>query len=220
MDYERTEEEQIAALKTWWSDNGNALLIGIALALGVIFGWQAWQKQQLNTMNEASALYQQILDAASVQAPEAKEKNAATIKLIGEKLKTEYESTEYAKFAAFFLAKVAVEKKDLEQAEQELRWVLSHDPDEPTRAISDARLARVLVGQGRLEEGLVIVSKEVDKSFKPLYLEIQGDISLSKGDRDGARSSYEMAKNILAEGDRNRVLLEMKLSDLADIEGV
>lgn len=102
MDYERTEEEQIAALKRWWSENGNSLIIGIALALAAIFGWQAWQQQVLNTKYEASSLYQQILDAASVQSIEAKEKNLATVRLLGEKLKSDYSSSEYAKFAALF----------------------------------------------------------------------------------------------------------------------
>ena len=220
MDYERTEEEQIAALKRWWSDNGNALIIGIALALTAIFGWQAWQQKVMDTKLEASSLYQQILDAASVQTTEAKEKNAATIRLLGEKLKAEYESTEYAKFAALFMAKAAVDLNELEIAEKELRWVLTHSPDAPTMAVVNGRLARVLIGQSKLDEALTLVSGDVSNAFKPMYLEIKGDIALAKGDRAAARDSYEKAKSLLSGEERNRILLEMKLSDVADIEGV
>lgn len=220
MDYERTEEEQVAALKRWWSENGNSLVIGIALALAAIFGWQAWQQQILNTKYEASSLYQQILDAASVQTIEAKEKNLATVRLLGEKLKSDYASTEYAKFAALFLAKAAIEAKELSVAEQELRWVLSQNPDEPTRAIVNARLARLLLAQDKIDEASTIVSQPVDKPFMPMYLEIKGDIALAKGDRVAARSAYEEAKSQLKNDDRERILLEMKLSDVADIEGV
>ncbi|MCP5206832.1 MAG: tetratricopeptide repeat protein [Hahellaceae bacterium] len=220
MDYERTEEEQIAALKRWWSENGNSLIIGIALALAAIFGWQAWQQQVLNTKYEASSLYQQILDAASVQSIEAKEKNLATVRLLGEKLKSDYSSSEYAKFAALFLAKAAIDAKDLTLAEGELRWVLSQNPDAPTRAIVNARLARLLLAQDKVDEAAAIVSKPVDKPFLPMFLEIRGDIALAKGDRVAARSAYEEAKSLLKSDDRERILLEMKLSDVADIEGV
>jgi len=34
----RTEEEQVAALKQWWNDNGNSLIIGVGLALALVFG--------------------------------------------------------------------------------------------------------------------------------------------------------------------------------------
>ena len=39
----RTEEEQIEAIKQWWKKNGSSLLIGVGLALAIVFGWQAWQ---------------------------------------------------------------------------------------------------------------------------------------------------------------------------------
>ena len=42
----RTEEEQIEAIKRWWKKNGSSLLLGIALALAIVFGWQAWQNHQ------------------------------------------------------------------------------------------------------------------------------------------------------------------------------
>ena len=41
-DYE-TEEEQIEALKDWWRENGNSLLIGVAVALVAVFGFRGWQ---------------------------------------------------------------------------------------------------------------------------------------------------------------------------------
>ncbi|MEX2327847.1 MAG: tetratricopeptide repeat protein, partial [Pseudomonadales bacterium] len=37
-----TDEEQIEAIKKWWDENGKSILIGIVLALGGVFGYQAW----------------------------------------------------------------------------------------------------------------------------------------------------------------------------------
>lgn len=220
MDYERTEEEQVAALKRWWSENGSTLIIGVSIALAVVFGYQAWQKNIQNQKYEGSGLYQQILEAASNQAAENDDKNISTIKLLGSKLKAEHEGTEYANFAALYLAKMAVEEGDLEQAEKELLWVLALDPEVETKSIANARLARVVAGQGRVDEALSIVNGNVTDTFKPMYLEIKGDIELGRGNRDVARQAYQQAKDLLAESDRNRILLEMKLSDLVDVEGV
>ncbi len=39
----RTEEEQVEALKDWWKENGRSLLLGVALALAIVFGWKGWE---------------------------------------------------------------------------------------------------------------------------------------------------------------------------------
>jgi len=42
----RTEEEQIAAIKAWWTSNGTQLLAGVlVIALGY-FGYQGWQNNK------------------------------------------------------------------------------------------------------------------------------------------------------------------------------
>ncbi len=51
-----TEEEQIAQMKDWWQRNGKPLLTGGALALALVFGWQAWQQYQTNQAQGAGAL--------------------------------------------------------------------------------------------------------------------------------------------------------------------
>jgi predicted negative regulator of RcsB-dependent stress response len=35
----KTEEEQIAAIKNWWKENGNSLLMAVVAAIAIIFGW-------------------------------------------------------------------------------------------------------------------------------------------------------------------------------------
>lgn len=48
----RTEEEQVAALKQWWKDNGNSLIIGVGLALAVVFGWKIEGKETQTRQKE------------------------------------------------------------------------------------------------------------------------------------------------------------------------
>ena len=59
----RTEEEQVQALKNWWNENGKSLLLWIAVALAAVFGWKGWQQQQAVEAENASVLYQNLLDA-------------------------------------------------------------------------------------------------------------------------------------------------------------
>ena len=51
-----TEEEQLAQIKEWWQQNGKPLLFGGALALVLVFGWQFWQKHQLNQAQNSSTV--------------------------------------------------------------------------------------------------------------------------------------------------------------------
>jgi predicted negative regulator of RcsB-dependent stress response len=69
----RTEEEQLEALKRWWQENGRGIVLGVVLALGLGFGWQAWQTNQQTAAENASILYQQLLQALASPDPNAED---------------------------------------------------------------------------------------------------------------------------------------------------
>ena len=50
----RTEEAELAVIREWWQRNGKPLLVGGALALVGVFGWQTWQNHQTNQAHAAS----------------------------------------------------------------------------------------------------------------------------------------------------------------------
>ena len=57
MDVYRTEEEQIEAIKKWWQTNGNNILIGIGLAIAVVFGYQFWKDSEQAAGESAFLVY-------------------------------------------------------------------------------------------------------------------------------------------------------------------
>ena len=57
---DRTEEEQVEALKKWWDDNGTQLLVGIVVVLAGVFGYRTWES---NTQLAAEAAVQAGLHA-------------------------------------------------------------------------------------------------------------------------------------------------------------
>ncbi|MEX1237520.1 MAG: tetratricopeptide repeat protein, partial [Pseudomonadales bacterium] len=84
-----TDEEQIEAIKKWWDENGKSILIGIVLALGGVFGYQAWDNHVRETGEAASALYEDMLAAMAMDDPfgTLDEERLATARFIAGQLK-------------------------------------------------------------------------------------------------------------------------------------
>ncbi|MCP4598920.1 tetratricopeptide repeat protein [Neptuniibacter sp.] len=213
----RTEEEQVQALKNWWNENGKSLLLGVAVALAGIFGWKGWQQQQAVQSENASILYQNMLDAVvGAIGPQQDEAQLVTAKHLAEELKTDYDSSSYAKYAAMIMARVAVDNNELDKAVTELDWVLANQPTESMFALASLRKARVLAAQGEVDKALSIVSGAPVAGYKASISELKGDLYLAKGDKAQARSAYSAA--LEASEVNSRPVLKMKLDDLA-VEG-
>ncbi|MFK8041180.1 YfgM family protein [Congregibacter sp.] len=196
MESYRSEEEQVEALKRWWKENGRSTMIGVVLALGLGFGWQAWQKNQDVAAQNASNLYQQMLQALS-----AEEGQTSTIgRQIATELKDSHRGTVYAQFAALHLARLAVNDGQPALAEQELRWVLAMaDAQDDVHQVAQLRLARVLASQDKQDEALTIL-QGATTNFVASYALARGDILLSQGRESDALAAYESAAAALEEG--------------------
>ncbi|MEP5766453.1 MAG: tetratricopeptide repeat protein [Halieaceae bacterium] len=215
MEAYRTEEEQVEALRKWWDENGRSTLLAIALALGVGFGWQGWQQHSANVAAEASARYDEMLDAVRETRSEAQ---VSTTRHLAEGIKNDYPGTTYAQFAALHLARLAMIENDTETAEQELRWVLTSNPDTELRLLTELRLARVEAARGNPEQGLEIISAAEPGAFEPAFLEAKGDMYLQLGQREEAIIAYEQALGLAAaSGVGASEALQLKLRALTPI---
>ncbi|WOJ93757.1 tetratricopeptide repeat protein [Congregibacter variabilis] len=189
MESYRSEEEQVEALKRWWKENGRSTMLGIALALGLGFGWQAWQKNQELAAQNASNLYQQMLQALS-----AEEDQTTTIgRQIAQELKDNHRGTVYAQFAALHLARLAVNDGQPQAAEQELRWALAMaDGNADIQQVAQLRLARILASLDKHDEALGLL-EGANSDFAASYAIARGDILLSQGMEAEAFAAYESA---------------------------
>ncbi len=217
-----TEEEQIETFKRWWADNGNTLLITIGLVVAGYFGWQAWQNSQRAAAEAASAIYADMFSAIQQSTGESlSDEKRATIEHLAGQLKDEYSSSSYAQNAALLLAKLAVEKGDLDSAVKELQWVKNAGPDDSVELIVDLRLARVLLAQGKPDAALKLIQHEADEAFMPLFAELRGDIFVQQGALDKARAAYAMALTKLgANATVQRNIIQLKLNDIKVAEPV
>ena len=83
------DQEEVEKLKEWWKNYGGALLIGVLLGLGLLFGNKYWTRYQEQQRIAASVLYTQMLE----QAQQSKNDVA---RASGEKLMKNYTRTPYA----------------------------------------------------------------------------------------------------------------------------
>ncbi len=218
MESYRTDEEQVEALKSWWAENGKSIALGVVVAIAAVFGWQGWQKQQETRVAEASATYQNLLEADS--AAESDRTKVTTARHLAETLKSDFPGTTYGIFGAMYKAKYAAQDNKWDEAETELRWVMDQKPDEPMLLQAKVRLAHVLLAQKRYEDAQQVLAGSELGSYAALIAETRGDILLAQGDKSGALAAYEQAKSELASLDNAspNPLLDMKINDLQQVQ--
>ena len=216
-----TDEEQIDAIKIWWSENGNSLIIGVVVALAGVFGYRAWENSVIEAAEAASSLYESMARAVvGQQISELPDEILASTRALGNQLKIDFADSAYAHFGALQMARIAVETGDLELAETELRWTLDNDVSESLEPIVRMRLAQVVAAQGRLEQALLLLpaDQEVNKHASSWY-EVRGDIYYQLKNIDAAREAYQTAVDAVPES-ISRPIPQAKLDDLTYVVGV
>lgn len=206
----KTEEEQIEAFKAWWKKNGIKLIAAIAVIAGGYFGFQGWQTSQANHISSASALYQDLVQAA---ADLSDEDNQKTVVYNANQLTEEYGDTGYAVFGQLFLARVDAEKGNYDEAIAALDIAIEKTDDAAFIAIANFRVARLMLQKEDYQGAMARVEKVSEEEFIAQQQELVGDILLAQGKRDDARIAYEKANEALGAG-VNHPLLDIKLKDL------
>lgn len=211
MEIYETEEEQVAALKGWWKENGQATLIGLGLGIAVILGWNYWQDYRREQAEQAAGLYAQLLKAQAANQTESVAK-------LSEQMETRFGSSDYTLFSQLALAKIKVEQGDMASARQILEKV-SATSNKELANIAKVRLVRLLMANKEYEQGLKLIN-DIDPaksaSFSGQYDELVGDLYVALDRVDQARTSYQ---NALRNGHQSP-LLQLKIDDLTPPEKV
>ncbi|WP_105903371.1 YfgM family protein [Vibrio gangliei] len=201
--YDADEEQQVEAIKDWWRDNGKAVVIGIVMGIGGIFGWHTYQDSVASAQEEASHGYTEVISNLEAKGIDAASSAQAFI--------DSNDKTSYAVLTALQLAQVQIDANKLDDALAQLKWAQSHSSDETLTPMFAYRTARVLAEKAQYDEAIKAISDVKSDAWKARNQELIGDIYLLKGDKDAAKSAYTQAQQ---DGSNSQVL-QLKLDDLA-----
>ena len=195
-----------------WQSNGKPLLAGGALALVIVFGWQAWQKNQVTQAQTASAIYQQLMEAALVPSEQV---DAQKVAQLLTQLKAVNNDNAYAQYGRLLAVKVAVDNNQLDDAALALQEILDKPANDTLEELARQRLARVLLAQEQAEKALAILEGKALPAFQATRDELRGDTLVILKRPAEAKAAYLQAKQALA-ADAAAGSLLMKLDDLSE----
>lgn len=186
MAYDLEEQEQIAALKGWWKDNGTAVLAVVAVAILSFAGWQGWRSWQADQAQQAGALYESLLKA--LQADDAK-----SVRDAGGSLVEKFPRTLYASMGALASARFYFERGDLKSARAQLQWAVDRSSSEEMRDIARLRLAGVMLDEKAYGEALAQLEAKHSPAMAAQYAALKGDVLVAQGKAEEARAAYRLA---------------------------
>jgi predicted negative regulator of RcsB-dependent stress response len=202
-----SEQEELEALQKWWKENGRAVVVGLVLGLGGVFGWTTWQARVEATAEQVSIVYQSMADMAA-----ADDHQEALLR--ADQIIQDHPDSEYAALAGLMGAKSAASMGRADEARRLLDWVIGNASREEIRDIARIRSARLLLDGGKGDAGLQLLATINTPAFAATVEEIRGDILVDSGAKDDAAKAYELAlaSDSITSGTRERV--QMKLDDI------
>jgi len=200
--------EQGEIVKKWLSENGSAIVMGLVIAFGGLFGFKQWQSWQENNRQQASAEFEvlgELLSAGQMDAAMANFQN----------LQDEFPSSPYTSMAALQFARSRIEVNQPDLAIGLYEFVMENGYPKAMTVVARERLARVLLDQG--DAGLALtVLEDVENisGFEARFAEVRGDIHYDQGRMDEAAAAYLDALDLLEAGAGDRSKLVMKLESM------
>ena len=204
------EQEQLDALKHFWTRWGTLITGLLVVVLGAFTAWNGYQYWQRTQAIKASALYDEVERAVAAG-------DVARVERSFSDIRDKFGGTTYAQQAGLLAAKVLDGQKTTEgtaAAKSALAWVAEKSADPGYQAIARMRLAGVLVEAKAYDEALQQLQAPFPKEFEALAADRRGDILALQGKRAEAIAAYTTAYQKFTDRNEYRGLVEIKLHAL------
>lgn len=200
IEVEKTEQQQAEQIKKWIKENAVQIMIGIALGLGGILGFDYYQDYQQKQAIQARTHYLSIVaNPSNVEALQT--------------LKKDYANSTYTQHAELIVAKQSVANGKFKHALNYL-LPLTNSTDEFIAQNAKFRAASVYLEINDTDKALDVLSENTNKAFGALYHHIKGDIYFAKNNIDIAKKHYNLALSLLETNSKLASIVKIKLNDL------
>ena len=205
--FSASSEEQIDILSVWWDKY--KYILALLLAASVIF--IIYRDYSISSSEAKQLDSAKLYDNFLTSSKEDKRTRA-------EEIINLHSDTLYADFAALHLAKIALDDNNLDQAEENLNWVITRSSSRgakfnPLQSIAKLRLARIYLEQDKADAVLNLLREE--QTLTASLYEIKGDAEKSLNQISEAKLSYLQSLE-LSNSQPIRSLINMKISDLQE----
>ena len=201
------EQEQLDQLKHFWSTWGTLISSILVVIFGSVAIWNGYQFWQNREALQAAALLNAVDGAGQIGDKTRLEQAFVDIR-------SKYASTIQAGQAGLMVAKVEVEKGNLDAAQSALEWVAGHASDDGYKAIAQLRLASILMEKKFYDEALQHLSGKFPVEFDSIVADRKGDLLTLQNKKQEAIAEYSRSYASLSDGTEYRRLLEVKLNAL------
>jgi len=201
------EQEQLAEIKHFWNQYGNAITWVLLLVLGAFAAWNGYQYWQRNQAAQAAAMYDEVEKVA-------REGDTDKLQRAFDDMKSRFASTAYAPQAGLLVAKTMYDFGKVDGAKAALSWVAEKSSDAGYAAIGRLRLAGLLLDAKAYDEALKTLDGGISEEFAALQADRRGDILLAQGKKADAQVQYQKAYDLFDAGTDYRRLVAVKLNSL------
>ena len=201
-----TEEQQVDAIKKWWSENGTMLIVGAVVGLAGLWGWRYYGETVLSGQEQASNEFAQVLVKFEADSSEqgAADMNAFI---------ADNEGNNYATLASLLLVKEAVKERNFDLAKTQLTNLLETNDYEPLMPVIKLRLARVKAELSEYNQAIATLDNITEEGFIVKANQTKGTVYVKQGDLASARLAFQAAVD--ASIGRVDPILQLQLDDLA-----
>lgn len=199
MEIYETEEQQVEAIKSFWSEYGNQIILGVVVGLGGLYGYNTYKDSQREAEAEAAQAFAVAEQVEQLQT-----------------FVNDYSSSSYTGLAEMKLAKTQVAAGELENAAKTLSSLIaSGNTPAGVEEIARIRLARLNIELGNLDAAIDGLKGDWSNAVTTEVNTILGDALMKKADLSGAREAYQKAI-LAAQPGSNTSIIQMRLDDLAE----
>ena len=208
MDDLLSEKEQLDQIRAWWKEFGGYVIGGLGLGIAMLVGWNYYQDSTLDAQLSGSALYETL--AEHVEAGNLEQAEA-----VADDLGTNYPATVYAAQSKFAMARLYMDRNRDQDAADVLQELLDEGASTELELLARARLARILLYQGKAEEVVALREGQEASAFSANFDDLLGDAYRELGRYDDAHAAYQRVMlDSVAQGTVDQQFVQWKAQDL------